>query len=164
MRAESAVGVRCWRRPYCSAQATGKPKVKPRTGELLGTTIFGMRVSNWWRDGDQQAIRPFSKPVLPQNKIGALLGRNCGRRRSQSDSPINSSSDRSTSIEWCWKSNQWQKTSKLRSVGQVLSSVNQPASCTMKISSHSRRLRGRPLPGYTPGSGRSSVPELSHVA
>jgi hypothetical protein len=33
-------------------------------------------------------------------------------------SSINSSSQRSTSTEWCWKSNQWQKTSRLQSRGQ----------------------------------------------
>jgi hypothetical protein len=33
----------------------------------------------------------------------------------QSDSRISGSSQRSTNIEWCWKSNQRQKTSKLRS-------------------------------------------------
>src|ERR1019366_805764 len=38
---------------------------------------------------------------------------------SQSSSSISGSSQRSTSIEWCWKSNQRQKTSNPRSRGQV---------------------------------------------
>ena len=58
---------------------------------------------------------------------------------SQSSSSISGSSDRSTSIEWRWKSNQRQKTSNLRSGGQVCSSRNQPANCATKISSHSSR-------------------------
>src|SRR5450756_2428278 len=55
---------------------------------------------------------------------------------SQSSSSISGSSQRSTSIEWCWKSNQWQKTSNPRSRGQDCSSRNQPANCATKISSH----------------------------
>src|ERR1039457_6882630 len=58
---------------------------------------------------------------------------------SQSSSAISGSSDRSTSIEWCWKSNQRQKTSNPRSRGQVCSFRNQPANCATKISSHSSR-------------------------
>src|ERR1017187_1370596 len=58
---------------------------------------------------------------------------------SQSSSSVSGSSDRSTSIEWRWKSNQRQKTSNLRSGGQVCSSRNQPANCATKISSHSLR-------------------------
>src|ERR1019366_9236189 len=56
---------------------------------------------------------------------------------SQSSSSISGSSQRSTSIEWCWKSNHRQKTSNPRSRGQDCSSRNQPANCATKISSHS---------------------------
>jgi serine/threonine protein kinase len=53
----------------------------------------------------------------------------------QSGPKIKGSSQRSISIEWCWKENHWQKTSNPRSRGQVVLSLYHPASCSTKTSS-----------------------------
>jgi AMP-binding enzyme len=60
-------------------------------------------------------------------------------RSPQSNSRMRGASQRSTNIEWCWKSNQRQKASKPRSWGQVVSSLNHPDNCSVKISLHSSR-------------------------
>ncbi len=73
-------------------------------------------------------------------------------RRCQCDSSVNGPSQRSTSIEWCWKSNLRQKASKLRSGGQVLeqhrisgaklSDILQPMGELMSIAIHLLSLTG----------------------
>src|ERR1039457_2931461 len=65
-----------------------------------------------------------------------VIDPHCTRSDVQSDSSVNGPSQRSTSIEWCWKSDHRQKTSKLRSRGQLL---EQHAISGAKLSDIQRR-------------------------
>jgi hypothetical protein len=88
--------------------------------------------------GHTETLLPNGKVLIAQKEIASLAGGSADAATS-TRFVDQGSSQRSTSTEWCWKSNQRQKTSKLRSRGQVLSSVNQPANRSMKTSSHSSR-------------------------
>lgn len=57
---------------------------------------------------------PYFMGVGRQNQIVYGVKPSHAGGSYQSDSRISGSSQRSTNIEWCWKSNQRQKTSKLR--------------------------------------------------
>jgi hypothetical protein len=136
---------------YSAAQPTPKPFSKDDVVKLLTGNVPVKRVEALVHErGIDFQITPETEAEL--RKAGAndplLVALSFAKNRShcfsgctthptsQSGSSISGSSQRSTSIEWCWKSNQRQKTSKPRSRGQVCSSRNQPANCATKISSH----------------------------
>jgi hypothetical protein len=138
---------KAWKRCECPIVASGTLNRKFRrqsTGQwewANARAIAGQwEAVGWEAENSQFSLDP---PVIASCRspkadrivyLAELRTRSC-----QSGSSISSSPDRSTSIEWCWKSNQRQNISKLRSCGQVSSSRNQPPNCSTKISSHSSR-------------------------